>query len=89
MARGGHPGGLGAAVSSDQQTRRLDAAEKLIADLADVYTVDTDQSVLIRLVDRAKRYTHAIKEPAVCICGNGWTFDFAANRVYCRACEGR
>ncbi len=25
---------------------------------------------------------------SVCACGTGWTFDFAAKRVYCRTCEG-
>lgn len=24
---------------------------------------------------------------AVCMCGNGWTFDFVSKRVYCRECE--
>ncbi len=24
---------------------------------------------------------------SVCACGGGWTFDFAAKRVYCRTCE--
>ena len=26
---------------------------------------------------------------AVCVCGNGWTFDFVSKRVYCRACEAQ
>jgi hypothetical protein len=33
---------------------------------------------------RAATDTHA-----TCACGNGWTFDFQAKRVYCASCEGK
>ncbi len=26
---------------------------------------------------------------SVCACGGGWTFDFAAKRVYCKTCEAQ
>ena len=28
-----------------------------------------------------------MSDHALCHCGGGWTFDFAAKRVYCRTCE--